>query len=181
MSEITIPIIGAPIQCQSNRDWRSVRLGFSTFDNGNIGTYGCAVTCLSMLMGALKKRDLDYTPDSVNEMLKAHKAFAGPWGTYVYWNQIPDLLYEGRYDCPTFPLPDHVSEQIDQHLRNGVPVIVYVDASRELGLQQHFVLIVGDSDNSYIINDPYYGDRAPLCPRYGKTDDIAICGVVFYQ
>ncbi len=59
--------------------------------------------------------------------------------------------------------------------------IVYVDASREFGTQQHFVLIVGKDEQGYVIHDPYYGDRVPLCPRYGKTDAIAICGVVFYQ
>ncbi len=176
-----IPTIDAPIQCQSHPRWRGVRLGLANFEGGDLGTYGCAVTCLSMLLGALKVRDLDYTPESVNEMLKAHDAFAGPWGTYVCWSRVPELRYEGRFDCPAVPLPGHVAEQMDLRLADGLPVIAWVDGSREAGLQQHFVLIVGKGEGGYVINDPYYGDRAPLCPRYGPSDEIAICGVVFFQ
>ncbi|OGT28083.1 MAG: hypothetical protein A2Z17_07145 [Gammaproteobacteria bacterium RBG_16_66_13] len=153
-----------PIQALSQRNpvWANQTLGFGRV---TLGTHGCAVTVLAMLLNCLNPHPdpsnspnpLFYTPTTVNHALRAHDAFTGPLRNFV----------------------------IDRRLETNLPVIAYVDAKlKEPGLQQHFVLIVGVEDAErgiYLINDPWFGDQALLCPRYGVTPAQAIAGLILFD
>lgn len=167
----------------SQRDpaWRAQYLGHS---RETIGNYGCAITCLAMLLNAsLKLTDEQpvYDPLVINATLKANVGFINH--NFVRWPALgtiwPYLKYTGRIDCPTRPASPAQLGEIDRRLAADWPVIIYVDAkAHEPGLQQHFVLVTGTQDGDYAICDPWDGVQTTLCGRYGNTPAIAVCGVI---
>lgn len=175
-------LISVAAQSQQNPLWAWQPLGFG---KASIGSQGCAITSLSMLLNATLEANRD-SPTTINTSLRKHRAFAGPWGNYLVWQAIPSiwphLSYTGRIDCPDRPVTLPELAEIDRRLEDATPVIVYVDASPQSGLQQHFVLIVGkDDDGEYIINNPWNGNQHQLCPPYGQRPDLAICGIILYE
>ena len=163
---------------QRNPRWRDVALGFSS---SSIGDYGCAITCVAMLLNFRSAFALFHTPLSVNSELMKHNAYRSM--NLVDWHRIPDvfpdakLSYAGRIDCPDKPAP---LDRIDALLDKGMPVIVYVDYSTAPGLQQHFVVIHANVSGNYVIADPY--EKHPtLVPAYGKDAKTAVCGIIMYE
>lgn len=177
-----------PVRALSQRDraWARVKLGFSS---GALGEYGCAVTALAMLLnnlsGSITKPP--HNPATVNGALRQANAYRGKYRNYVNWPAVPaiwsGLEYADRIDCPDRLTHRAELKEIDDRLAQWLPVIIYVDAKKqEPGLQQHFVLIVGQqADGIYLINDPWHGDQATLCPRYGATPARAICGIILFD
>ena len=141
-----------------------------------------------LALGAQTRKMVPLTPSMVNSTLRQHNAFGGPGRNLVQWPAAPavfaGLQYADRIDCPNRLLKRPEQVQIDQRLEIDLPVIAYVDASaKEPGLQQHFVLIVGQQSETgiYLINDPWHNDLALLCPRYGATPARAIAGLILYD
>lgn len=109
------------------------------------------------------------------------------WGSYnhVNWARLPiafpNLHFNGRYDAiaghPTLP---RTMNMIHDRLSANDPVVVYVDASkRALGLQQHFVLAIGERPNGRIeILNPWGGLRQDLS-AYDSPDNNAIRGAIW--
>ena len=175
--------VTAPLLSQNNAIWSRQLLGFS---RRTLGTHGCGVTCLTMLLNSVTQTT-HYSPLTVNSALRERSAFCGPWSNYVDWPVVPSiwpcLSYKGRLDCPDTPASKSALNEIDRRLNIGLPVIIYVDASPETGLQQHFVLVVGiteDGDN-YIVNNPWRGTQHLLCPQYSTPIAVAVCGILFYD
>ena len=179
------------IRALSQRDpvWARRKLGFS---QGTLGDYGCAVTALAMLLnyvdGELIGINDRHTPVTVNQALRVANGFRGKYRNYLNWPAVPSvwpfLEYDDRVDCANRLAHKSELKEIDERLAKRMPVIVYVDARRqEPGLQQHFVLIIGqDTDTGlYRINDPWHGDMALLCPRYGATPAQALCGIILFD
>ena len=174
-----------PIRALSQRNtiWANLPLGFS---QATIGSHGCAITALAMLLNALHPHaERPHTPDGVNATLRTANAYTGVWRNYVNWPSIgavyPDLQFNDRIDAPRRWMRPAELHEIDRRLDQELPVIAYVDAGmKEPGLQQHFVLVIGlETDTGiYQINDPWHGDMAPLCPRYGSTPARALCGLI---
>jgi len=178
-------MIDIPVLSQRDPLWAGKLLGFSM---STIGEAGCAVTALAMLINATHPLDENVTPAMVNTALKDCDAFIGPTRNNVAWYRVPRLWprlsYYKRIDAPNRPLRRGEMAEINRRLVWDVPVIAYVDGRKsEPGVQQHFVLIVGHDPHSrdYIIADPWYGDAAPLCRRYGPTPEAAICGLILYD
>lgn len=176
---------------QNNAVWSRQLLGFS---QRTLGTHGCAVTSLTMLLNTVTASGTTtstrYSPRTVNEALRERAAFCGPWANYVDWPIVPSiwpyLTHYERLDCRDYPTPKYALSEIDKRLDAGLPVIAYVDASPEKGLQQHFVLLIGKDDRAedsggYLINNPWRGTSHPICPQYGANSAIAVCGIIFYD
>lgn len=175
-----VPRVVKPLS-QRDPTWAGDTLGFSTHGQ-TIGGYGCTITDIAMLLNFITGGSA-YTPRSVNIDLKAHNGYT--WDAahtdqnLVLWPALPSiypqLKYNGKIDCPNTPAPLNV---VDGILANGLPVIVYVDASPLAGLQQHFVLITFKRTTTYDIANPWTGTMQTLTPQYGDIPAHAICGIV---
>lgn len=163
-----------PILSQRDQRWASYLLGTSGV---TIGGYGCAITCLAMWLNAVHPDTAPLQdPLTVDAMLKVSGGYAS--GNLLNWQKLPfiydEIKYTGRVDCPNTSAP---LNEIDDLLSRGVPVIVYVDFSTAPNLQQHFVIITGKNSDGYEMRDPWTGDAASIT-RYGKTPELAICGII---
>lgn len=171
MNEAVVPI------SQRDQRWASIKLGSASV---TIGGYGCAITALAIWLNKVLSTNI-YRPDLINCLLNLQGGYVSQdLLNFGHLQSIfPQVKYVSRVDCPSSPAP---MDEIDPFVERGLPVIVYVDASRsQPGLQQHFVVIIGKSETGYMIADPWYGDIAPLCPRYGNTPAQAVCGIVFLE
>lgn len=172
------------VEIYSQRDplWASDHLGLPQASRlSTIGDYGCAITAIAQQRTLL---GFPTTPPEVQATLLQAGAFRlDQTLNLVSWPRVPvaypQFQYNGRHDYPSTPTPARVMTLIRDRLTLGQPTIIYVDASPYVkGLQQHFVLVVGQSETGdlYIYN-PWTGRQQDLRP-YGRTDPIAICGVI---
>lgn len=172
------------VEIYSQRDerWAARHLGLPQAAAGStIGAYGCGVTAIAQrltLMG------FETTPPQVNDRLLRFDAFrhVGSFN-FIAWERVPlaypQFVYRGRDDTPNRPAPVRVMKALSDKLAIGDQVIIYVDASPyERGLQQHFVLAVGELKSGIQIMNPWTGRQQDL-RSYGRTDAIAVCGVIW--
>ena len=147
---LCIPLLAGSFNWYSQNDerWKSERLGSG---NSSIGSSGCVLSCLSMLLNAEASNQY-MTPDRLNEWLQKNGGYAG---NNMRW-QIP-----GEIDGSGLGL-ELVAQSTKRNdwdflsgeLEKGNKVIVKVN-----GRRSHWVLVIkqnGPKDNpsSYIINDP---------------------------
>ena len=153
----------------SQRDprWKNEQLGF---DNTiTIGTDGCALTSLTMLVNGY---GFNETPSTVNQKLKAMGAGGGFIGGLVIWGSLtrsfPKVVYQNiiQWNNPPADL-----NSIDASIAAGQPVVVELDRSPAPGLQNHWVVLYGKQGNDYLMLDPW-----PVPPDSGPTTLIARYG-----
>lgn len=133
----------------SQRDprWKDIKLGFRNPYTGKyvtIGTHGCTLTCLTMLLNAQGYKE---TPATVNEKLKEVKAFVGP---LLYWSRVslafPRLKFTWRgYNYNNLRVAYYVYGK-------KIPVMVEVNDA-PIGAPRHWVLYIGDR----MLLDPWTG------------------------
>ena len=154
----------------SQRDprWKDEQLGF---DNTiTIGTDGCALTCLTMLVNGY---GFNETPETLNQKLKAMGPGAGFMGGLIVWGSLtrafPGILYQ---NIILWNNPPAALDSIDASLNSGQPVVVEIDRSPAPGVQNHWVILYGKQGNDYLMLDPwpYPPDNQPvtLVSRYGS-------------
>lgn len=158
-------ILNVPIFSQADPRWAGVQLGFSST---TIQQYGCLLTSAAMMCKYYGK---DTDPPKLNEAMKAKGGFSG---NLFVWSVLPvvypDILMDWNYyiKCETTPAP---LNKIDELLNAGVPVIVKVDFNPATSpINEHWVLVVGKQDGSYVINDPIDGTRVKFESRYGAPE-----------
>ena len=165
---------------QRDDRWAKELLGTSKL---TLGGAGCAVACVAMWLNNVEEGRC-CTPSTVNKMLVLNKAFRDT--NLVDWDKLPTMYpvikYMGRIDCPNIPAP---LPRINTLLNDtGVPVIVYVDSDVGPLFRQHFVLILRQEGDNYVIADPWTGKERLLAKTqpggnyYGPTAAVAICGVI---
>lgn len=115
------------IYSQRDSRWKNKKLGFST---RTIGTDGCTLTCISMLVGE--------TPDVVNDKLKAVKAFSG---ALIAWGNIqkayPQLKFIKR-------VRNYNNWEVSFWVNlKGKPQLVEVYAGK-IGAPRHWVVFIGN-------------------------------------
>ena len=172
------------VEIYSQRDprWSADHLGLPQASRlSTIGDYGCAITAIAQMRTLM---GFATTPPDVQATLLQAGAFRRDQTlNLVNWPRVPvaypQFQYNGRHDYPSTPTPTRVLNLITDRLALGRPTIIYVDASPYVkGLQQHFVLVVGQSETGDLyIDNPWNGRQQDLRP-YGRTDAIAICGVI---
>jgi len=160
---------------QRNSQWKDKLLGTSTVST--IGNYGCLLTCCAMLCRYFGK---DTDPERLNEEMKKVKGFYQ--GSYWLWGKLtevyPDITFDWNVyndgQCADIPAP---LELVDKLLDDQTPVIVKVDFSPTAGVQDHWVLIIGKENDSYLINDPWTGETYFFQAKYGDpvTGIYQIC------
>jgi hypothetical protein len=137
-----------------------------------IRTYGCALTCISMVTSHFSKKEL--TPSNMNEWLKNNEGFQDSWDGDDYLGEInmnwPALtgFEEGwvytRFDWKALPADLTL---IEYYLSNGIPVIaevIYRGAP-------HYVVLTGFDDEGFIMNDPEFPDEHRFNNAYKISDE----------
>lgn len=133
------------MQKLSQRDlrWANIPLGFSqTYNPSLIGTYGCTITCLAMIIGT--------TPDVVNARLKALPPGVGFSGTLVVWSGIEKAF-------PGIKVRRVWTYDNTDVLANVPNVLVEVPAYPIGGTGKHWVVFIGNKR----LNDPWTGLERP--------------------
>lgn len=169
----------------SQRDprWKGEALGFDT--PITIGSDGCALTCLAMLVNGY---GFDETPSTLNARLKALGPGSGFLGGLIVWGGLtrlfPKITFQRIVICRDQPAP---LQAIDQSLDAGQPLVIEIDSSPAPGLQNHWVVLYARQGGDYLMLDPYPyppDNRAiSLGERYAKGRQPAdyITAVVWYQ
>ncbi len=168
----------------SQRDprWNDEKLGFSSL---TIGTDGCALTDLTMLVNGY---GFSETPTSMNRKLKDMGSGNGFLGALIVWagltRAFPRIVFRKIVICRDQAAP---AAEIHAALDAGQPLVVEIDRSPSAGLQNHWVILYGRQDKDYLMLDPWPQpvDSGPvtLGARYGagrKPLEI-ITAVVWYE
>jgi hypothetical protein len=146
----------------SQRDprWASENLGFDS--TVTIGTDGCTLTCLTMLVNGY---GFSETPSTLNRKLKDMGSGVGFLGGLIVWpgltQAFPKIVYRGIIICRDQPAP--ISD-INNSIDAGQPLMIEIDESPASGLQNHWVVIYARQENDYLILDPW-----PEPPDHGPT------------
>lgn len=146
---------------QKDARWGLKRLGTGTV---TISNYGCLLTCHSMMLTYFGHELL---PDVLNEVYKS-KGVYDQDNLINFWTAatcFDDVKVGEYYNCYDDPCD---LSKIDNQLAKKMPVIAFVDFSPTAGIQTHFVLIIGKTeDNHYLINDPWDGETYFFDAKYG--------------
>ena len=135
---------------QTDPQWKATLLGFDR--TSTIGGYGCLLT--SMTMCATHYGSSDLTPAGLNDRMKAIGGFQAGTAFMIpaaIGSIVPGMLMDYR-NCGGSPAP---LAEIDNHLAMNLPVIFEVDYSPAPGVQTHYMVTYGKSDNDYLMYDPY--------------------------
>jgi hypothetical protein len=147
----------------SQRDikWSGNKLGKSTVLT--IGSDGCLLVCHSMLFTYYGH---EATPDVLNEIYKSKGVFDGTMiNFYAAGNIHDDINAVEYYNCIDVPCD---LTKIDKCLINKQPVIAWVDNVNNDNKPDHFVLIIGKSDDGhYFTNDPWTGETYYFDAKWG--------------
>lgn len=148
---------------QNDPRWENTVLGFGQSDQ-TIGKFGCLLTSMAIIGNYYGGNE---TPASLNEKMKAQKAFQGPWVKAFKINKaFPNVNYQKHITTNNQPAP---MDEIDAALQAGSLVAVNVDYSPAAGVQGHWVVVHQKQGDDYAIWDPYNNPDAPdtLVGRYG--------------
>lgn len=137
--------------------WAGNKLGTS---NTTIGGYGCLITSVSMM---LKYFNFDTDPARLNKLLINNGGYYN--GNLFTWSKVsafyPPVTFAYRYNGALL-------DKIDEQLVKNRPVIIHVDFIPTTPyIDEHWVLVVGKVNGSYIINDPKDGKQLKFEDRYG--------------
>jgi hypothetical protein len=142
---------------QRDPSWASIQLGTSS---KTIGSHGCLITSATMMLRYFGK---DLTPATLNTWLKANNGYQNSnwfvWSSLKYLDD--NISFRYRYEYAAM-------DKVDEQLMKGIPSIINVDMIPETAvLDEHWVLVIGKVDGSYIINDPWYGTTMKFEEKYG--------------
>lgn len=169
--------LNIPPLSQRDSRWGRKHLGNS---NLSISNYGCLLTCHSMFLRYLGQ---DLLPDALNEVYKNKGVFPKNFPAIINFYAAGEAFEstwnaEEYYQCILKPCD---LSKIDKLLDQKMPVIAKVDfdANPATTGDWHFVLIIGKENDSYLINDPYYGETYFFEAKYGKPERM-IYGLRIY-
>ena len=146
--------ITIPSMSQQDGAWAGAALGSSPTET--IGSAGCAITAVTMM---LRYDGIDTDPAKFNAWLTGNGGYA--FDDQLIWGAVTTYT-GGRVAFSGWLGPDLGLIQGDLHA--GRPVVAEV----QLGGNQHFVLLTGDSSaGGLTINDPWFGDSVSFSDRYG--------------
>jgi len=128
---------------QTDPRWADTTIGNS---NSTMKNYGCAVTSLAMLF---KYYNEDITPGALaKQPLFSFDLIKWP----ASWRSITLVANEARQKVNW--------GKVDENIKNGFPVIVFVRAVGKSG--GHYVVVFAKDSHGYIVNDPMWGSNIYL-------------------
>jgi len=134
-----------PLYSQIDPRWRNVVLGESR--NLTLGTHGCVVCCLAMLLAGI---GYNVDPIKVNEDMRKARAFLLGTGRTI-WARVTNAYPLLKYSYQAFYDRRVASIKFIGSLADSLPVLVELMLSnREL----HWVLAIRRYVNGLLVHDP---------------------------
>lgn len=179
----------AAFYSQLDPNWSAQQLGSCAL---TIGSDGCALTCVAMLLAWESGSGANPDPGVLNTWLSRPDIAGYSGGCYILWSVAAN--YDGAGTGLQFvdSVPDVPNQwsYIDNEVNAGRPVVVEVDASPSTSnWLQHFVVVYARSGPSgqplsYLILDPLQssGSFDPVNPRtlayyHRPSDGVSFKGV----
>ncbi len=172
------PPPGVTLFSQRDSRWAGERLGSSYL---TIGGSGCAMVSVAMAGTAVEPA---LTPSVLNARLSANGGYTP--GGLLYWAvagaQIAGLRFLAYPTWRSTPKPPADVARIRAAVARGEFVVVQVDfVPATSALDTHFVLILEDLGDDFLVADPWHGDTVRLLERYGRgTLEASIYAAAFY-
>lgn len=135
---------------QGNSQWAANSYANSSF---TIQQKGCALSSLAM---ALKYAGVTTDPGALNTLMEADGDFAG---NSVIWDAA--TRDASSHTLEFHPHRTSDTEYLSQALACGYPVIAGVNLNNQ-GSPTHFVLVTGEQNGHFLINDPGHVDATTL-------------------
>ena len=139
------------ILSQRDPHWKGEKLGYD--NTVTIGTDGCTLTCLTMLVNGY---GFNETPDTLNRKLLDLGPGNGFMDGLIVWEGLarafPKIVYLNNIGCRDKPAP---LDSINKSLDSGQPLVVEVDRSPSPGLESHWVILIARQGDDYLILDPW--------------------------
>lgn len=127
----------------SQRDsrWRSYKLGFSNY---TIGSHGCTLTCLTMLLRYLGYSSFPHTVNTSLKSLGNYNAKTNPKGAFLgallVWHNI-SRVFKIRFVKRAY---SYNNVEVSWYIYvKKLPVLVEVNAAK-IGAARHWVLFIGN-------------------------------------
>lgn len=129
---------------QTDPRWGDSFIGFS---KSTMREYGCAIASLAMVF---KYYNVDITPGQLaRQPIFYYDLIKWP----DTWRGIDLMINSGHIQSINW-------QNVDAHIKNGYPVIVFVRAVGKKG--GHYVVIFAKDARGYIVNDPMWGSNIYL-------------------
>lgn len=136
--------VKCPLFLQWDKRWGYLPYG----DNSNIAISGCGPTALAMVVVGLTK-NAEATPDAIADFAMNNDFFM--YGTGTMWKLMTDgASHYGLYSEQI----DREKELMDQCLLEGGMLICSVGPG-DFTPVGHFIVIYDNSEEGYVINDPF--------------------------
>jgi hypothetical protein len=148
---LTNTVLNVPLLSQDDAQWAA-----DPYDNSGayaIQDKGSALACLSM---ALNYAGVSNDPGTLNNLLTVQNDFIG---TAINWDPATRDASGDTLEFHAYRTSD--VNYLSQTLANGYPIIVGVNLNFE-GAPSHFVLVIGEQNGSFVINDPGQADAKNL-------------------
>lgn len=167
----------APRLSQRDPRWANVPLGRDTGHGKTIGNWGCllvAYTSLANHFGLVND-----TPAQMNSRMVSAGAFSAQYIQpaalrTTFPNGVTYHGYKLRSDATMRPT-------IAAYLADGIPVAVRVDFHPATPQwEQHWVVLVGQTADDWLMMDPWHGDVTLVSARYGIAGEDVL-EALFYR
>ncbi|MFA5526932.1 MAG: hypothetical protein WC992_08915, partial [Acholeplasmataceae bacterium] len=177
------PLYGAGGYRQGDVPWGNIRLGGSPY---TMATSGCLVTSITNQLIRFRP---DLTPETLVRWLNSHEGFTsdGRLKMYKIEEFLPGLKLVNFKKWATQSATQPVAQpadlsQVRDGLRHG-PVIIQVDYKPGTPeVNAHWVLIVEDLGDDFLLVDPINGEKVSLMEKYGREDLAhSVCGLADYR
>lgn len=152
-----------------NSVWADELLGNNS--TVTIRTYGCALTCISMVISHFS--DDDYTPSNMNNWLQKNEGFQDGWEGELYLGEVnlnwPAL---GRFESGyVYTRHDWKVQAADlilirYYLDKKIPVIAEVLYRGS----PHYIVLSGYDSEGFLMNDPEFPDKHRMEEMYNISD-----------
>src|SRR3972149_2667644 len=124
---------------QTEEKYKNIRMGFGT---GSIYDFGCYLVSFT---NGVNKSGYSFSPESMNEWLKAANAWVGPSRNYIDVANLnkyyPNVFISFQQIDPWNDTPN-----VRELLKPNLVVVCRVDARGIGGTGTHFVLLVGEEN-----------------------------------
>jgi hypothetical protein len=171
------PALPAPLLSQRDPRWANVVLGQNTGHGKTIGNWGCLLVAYTSMANYMNLAG--DTPSQMNGRMVAAGAFSGQYMLpaalrTAFPNGVTYHGFKPRSDAAMKPT-------IAAYLAEGIPVPARVDFNPSTPQwEQHWVLLVGQTPNDWLMMDPWHGDVQSVSARYGIAGDD-ILEAIFYR
>ena len=150
---------------QTEEYYKTQTLGFGSGSIYNVGCY------LVSLCNGLVEFGHEFTPRTLNELLKSKNLFIGEFKNYINVDKLVSVLPDIFTSFKKIePWNDMASLQ--WYLSRNYVVLGKVDARGIGGSGTHFVYITDIVGEDAIIFDPWTGEHQPVKNRYNKYGNI---------